>query len=509
MTHRILAFDLGTSGCKASLYDEDGTCFADAFHAYPTFYPRSLWHEQRPTDWWDAVVASARSLLATAGVGASCVAAMALSGQSLAVVPLGADGAPLQDRAPIWSDARAAKQAASMFREVPEEDWYLRTGNGFPPALYSVFKTMWLRECAPEVFGKTRIVVGSKDYINYRLTGRVATDHSYASGSGVYSLRDHAYDRELIKASGLPHTLFPEIVPATDIIGGLAQSAAGELGLLPGTPVMAGGVDNSCMAVGGRGIADGRVYNSLGSSSWITVASATPLLDARLRPFVFDHVIPGLYISAMSIFGGGSSLTWVREQIFPDLVDDDDTSAYDRLIELADRSPSGSRGLLFIPTLAGGTALEGGPDVRGAFLGLDLRHTRYDIARAVLEGTALALRRALDAVRSMTSLGTEILVVGGASRNGQWRQLLADAYGMPVVKSTVDQQAAALGAAAIAAVGIGLWPDFSRIDKLHRAVDVRKPDPTTAALYEKLLPVYTRAAEMQAELGALITTRTG
>ena len=215
----IIAYDFGTGGIKASLYGADGACVASGFDAYETTYPASGFHEQSPEDWWRATVRSTRLIAEQVGdEKMKRVRALGISGHSLGVVPLDAAGNLLRPTVPIWSDSRAGAEAQAFFREVPEEAWYMKTGNGFPAALYSVFKLMWFRAHEPEWFGRAATILGTKDYINYRLCGVRATDFSYASGTGVYDLATRRYDEELIAASSLPRALFPEIVPATQVI---------------------------------------------------------------------------------------------------------------------------------------------------------------------------------------------------------------------------------------------------------------------------------------------------
>ena len=278
------------------------------------------------------------------------------------------------------------------------------TGNGFPAAHYTVFKILWYRDHEPDMFAQIRSVIGTKDYVNYRLTGRLATDYSYASGSGVYDLLGWDYADELLSAADLPRGLLPEIVPATEVLGGLTGDAAAALGLPPGVPVACGGVDNSCMALGAKNIAEGRIYASLGSSMWIAVSSSRPLLDDASKPYVFTHVVPGMFTSAIGMFSAGTSLRWVRDQLCANLTVQagvEGRDAYDVMTELAERSPPGARKLLFNPSLAGGSSLEPSPHIRGAFLGLDLGHTQADLIRAALEGIALNARLMLDALRAL------------------------------------------------------------------------------------------------------------
>jgi xylulokinase len=500
MASHLIAFDLGTGGSKASLYAPDGRCLAETFAAYPTTYPHNGWHEQRPEDWWQAVVLSTRRLLAQAAIAPGEIRACGISGHSLGAVPLDAQGRLLRPTTPIWSDSRATAQAEQFFQRFDALEWYNITGNGFPAALYTVFKILWYREHEPELFKQIRHVIGTKDYINQRLTGAITTDYSYASGCGVYDLQAWGYSPRLIAASGLPGEIFPPISASSAIIGGLTRAAAEALGLPQGTPVVAGGVDNSCMALGARCTRAGRIYNAQGSSSWIAASAAKPLLDAQTKPFVFAHLIPGLFMSAIGIFSTGTSLRWVRDQLCPDLAGQE--NAYEQMTALAQTSPAGARGLIFHPNMAGGSSIDASPRLRGAFLNLDLGHTRADMLRAVLEGIALQGRVALDVLRGLLDAPpSELLVVGGGSRSPLWRQIHADAYRLRVIKSNIDQQAAALGAAALAAVGSELWPNFEPIDALHILEDSAEPDQASADLYEQRLPVFRQAGAYLASLG--------
>ncbi len=494
MASKIIAYDLGTGGTKASLYDVDGACLGSAFISYEMNYPNSGWHEQKPDDWWNAVVESTRRLLSAAPGCGPDVACIAISGQSLGVVPVDAKGRLLREWTPIWSDTRATAQAADFFTRVDPKAWYMRTGNGFPPECYSIFKAMWYREHEKDMFAQVSHLLGSKDYVNLRLTGKAATDRSYASGSGAWDLERWAYAEDFIKASALPREIFPEALASTDVVGELTTEAASLLGLRAGTAVIAGGVDNSCMALGAKNFVDGRVYTSLGSSCWIAVSSHKPVLDNDRRPYVFAHVVPGLFTSAVSIFAGGSAFRWTRDVLLalkePELGGRD---AYDVMNEMAARSPIGANRLLFNPSLAGGSSLEASPNIRGGFFGLDLRHGRDDLVRAVMEGVALNLGAVLGVLRDFTKVGDEMLMVGGGSRSALWRRIFADVYGMRILKTNVDQDAGSLGAAAVAAVGAGLWKDFSRIDSIHVVEAVEEPLPANAAAYSKLMRIFERA----------------
>ncbi len=503
MEELILSFDLGTGGNKASLYDVEGRCLASAFVPYATFYPRVGWHEQKPEDWWNAVVESTRQLLATSGVSKENISCLGISGHSLGAVPIDPSGNLLREYTPIWSDIRAEQQVAEYFKNIDPEHWYLTTGNGFPAACYTVFKVMWYRDNEPDTWKLVDKVLGTKDYINFKLTGKTLTDHSYASGTGIYDLKTGGYSQELLAESGLPAEIWPEIVPSTHVIGTLLPEIAIQLGLHPGVKVVSGGVDNSCMALGAKNIRDGRVYTSLGSSAWIAVSSKQPVLDAKFKPFVFAHVIPGMFTSAVSIFSAGTTFNWVKDNLCSELVaqaEREHSDVYALMNQVAEKAPVGSNKLLFNPSLAGGTSQDNSVHLRGAYIGLDLKHGKPELIRAVMEGIAMNLRLRLDLLRKYTRLEEEILFVGGGAKSRFYLGIFADVFNTRIIKSNIDQDAGALGAAAIAAVGCGLWSDFNKIDQIHQVEEEVSPDPEYNKVYESLLPIFELASEHQSSV---------
>jgi len=492
----VIGADLGTSGCKGAVFGPDGTIIAETVREYPTHYPQPGFHEQALEDWWSAACGVISDLVALVGDSARDIRAISLSGQSLALIPLDRNGAPLLTHVPIWSDTRAQEEAESYFSRYDEEKWYLATGNGFPAPLYTLFKLMWFRTHQPDVFDRTATVLGSKDWINYRLTGEVSTDPSYASGLGGFDLAAGGYSEELLENAGFGVNLFPDVIPSSARVGQMRPEIAQQVGLTGPIEVFAGGVDNSCMALGALNTAPGRVYAALGSSSWLTLCDDKPILDTELRPFVFAHVIPGLFNSAVSTFASGTTARWATDMFFPQL-----EGNIDALVELALTSELGAEGIVFAPSINGGTVFEGGPDVRGALVGLSGGHRAEHIARAVVESIPLALRRPLDRLRALTAVSESMIVTGGGARNSSWLGIYADGLRSRLVKTNVDQQAATLGAAALALVGSGIWDSFERVEDAHEIVETFEPDPGRAQAYEeKVLPRFAATARFAEEL---------
>lgn len=482
-----LALDLGTGGCKASLWAADGRSVAETVVSYPTLHPAPGRAEQRPDDWWDAVASATRAVLAAVPGAREAVIGIALSGQSLGVVQVDAGGGLVSRTTPIWSDTRG--DVADVFERIEESDWYLRTGNGFGAALYPVFKARTLRGEDPEAWARTRWLLGSKDWITLQLTGEVATDHSMASGTGAYDLTTGDYADDVLAAADVDRSLFARPREAFDVVGTLRAGAAEILGLPAGVPVHAGAVDNAAMALGSRGTREGRLYAALGSSSWMTVTSAAPVVDVATRPYVFRHAVPGLFISALSTFSSGTTLTWLHGILAPGI----DIAAF---IDRAAESPRGARGATMIPSLAGGTPLEGGSAVRGALHGLDLGTGAPDLVRACLEGVAFALDRSLRHVRALSGLpAAELLVSGGGARSAVWNRIYADVLDTTLVRTSVDQQAATLGAAALVFVGSSTWTSFDAVDAAHVELERLLPDSDGVTAYDALRDRFTAAAD--------------
>jgi xylulokinase len=502
---KIIAYDLGTGGIKASLFDVSGVSYAHIFEQYATFYSGDDIHEQNPDDWWNGIIHSTRALIEKSSVNPEEIVGISISGHSLGAVPVDKSGALLRSLTPIWSDTRASKQSEEFFKTVSYDDWYLNTGNGFPSECYTIFKIIWYRDNEPDMFSKIYKILGSKDYCNLRLTGKMLTDYSYASGSGVYSLNKHNYVPEYIQASGINPNILPEIIPSHGIVGNLTKEASLQLGLPTSVKVICGGVDNSCMALGSMGTKDGRSYTSLGSSSWIAVIGNQPILDLEYKPFVFEHCIEGLYASATSIFSAGNSFRWVRDNICHELLDREASGeikdSYAEMNVMLEKSPIGSNKLIFNPSMAGGAMIEESKNIVAGFVGLSLGHTRNDLVRAAMEGITFNLKYAIDILSKYHPGLTKMLLVGGGSKSKIWRQMFADIFNLEIIKTNIDQDAASLGAAALVAYGLGYWSDYERLDKIHVINSIEIPITENTIKYNKIYPIHREVAHYMALAG--------
>lgn len=484
MARLILAHDLGTTGNKASLFDESGHLLASAYVAYDTDYPQPGWAEQDPSDWWRAVCDSTRRLLAESGHATQDIGVVSFSAQMMACLPVDAHGAPLR-KAIIWADQRAEAEAAMLAERVGSERVYAISGHRCSPS-YIAAKILWVRTHQTELFAATRCVLQVKDYVAYRLTGAYATDYSDASGSNAFDLRTRRWSEEILGALELSPDLLPPAMPSATIIGAVTAQAAAATGLKAGTPVVIGGGDGACATAGAGVVRPGDAYIYIGSSAWMAFVSREPLYDPQQRSFTFAHLDPDFLFPTGAMQSAGGAFDWLERL----LRGDGEERLYRELDELAMRVEPGAKGLLFLPYLIGERSPHWNPRARAAFVGLSMAHGRAEMARAVLEGVALNLRIILDVFRDQGAPISSLRLIGGGARSAVWRQILADVLQLPVVRPKLLVEATALGAAIAGGVGIGLYSGYEVAGQLVEVEPGEEPRPALAARYAELLALF-------------------
>lgn len=496
MTRCILAHDLGTTGDKATLFDADGALLASAFDPYPTAFPRAGWAEQQPEHWWRAFCATNRQALERAGVPARDIACVVFSGQMMGMVAVDRRARPLHE-ALIWADQRAVAEIADVATRIDPARVYAITGHRLSPS-YSAGKMLWLRRHQRARYDETYKFVQAKDYVVSRLTGAFVTDPSDASSTNLYSLEDGAWSPELVDAFALPVEKLPEIRPSTAVVGEVQPAVAEESGLHAGTPVVIGGGDGACAAAGAGVVRAGVAYNYIGSSSWIGIATDAPILDPLQRTFTWAHLVPGMFTPTGTMQAAGSSFQWARDQLAPEEKEAAarlGLSAYDLMNLQAEQAPPGARGLIFLPYLLGERSPRWNPLARGGFIGLTVRHGRPELIRAVLEGITYNLRVILDAFLAQGTQIASLRVIGGGAQSALWNAIMADVFGIPVLRLSLLGEATSTGAALAGGIGVGIWPDFDQIDRLVRVERVTEPDARRhahyAALYDTFNRIYT------------------
>jgi len=488
----FLGLDIGTSGVKAILVAASGEVAAAAMTPLTLSTPHPGWAEQHPDDWWDATTRSIRDVLARRPDAR--VAAVGISGQMHSSVFLDRAGNVVRP-ALLWCDGRTTAECVEITQRAGGEerlrDWVRN------PALegFTLPKVLWLRNHEPDAYGRVATVLLAKDFIRYRLTGTLACEPSDASGTLMFDPAKVRWSDEILRATAVPRALLPDVGGSSDVLGTLTVGAARQTGLAEGTPVVGGGADNACGAAGVGVITPGEAVASWGTSGTVLAPTAQPFVDPGLRAHTFCHVVPGIWYVMGVVLSAGGAFAWYRDQLARELVG---TAGADAKLDAEAASvPPGAEGVTFLPYLQGERTPHRDASARGAFLGLSLAHTRAHLTRAVLEGIAFALRDSLSILQELGLSPNHLLLTGGGAKSAFIRRLQADVYGVRV--STVNrEEGPAYGAALLAAVGVGAFPDLAAAARatLTRGPSER-PDSQThrdyQAAYERFRASYRAA----------------
>jgi xylulokinase len=476
----FLGLDVGTSGVKAILVGPSGDVAATATAPLTLQTPQAGWAEQDPESWWHASVAAIRGL---APGDVARIAAVGISGQMHSSVFLDAADEVIRP-ALLWCDGRTTAECREITAAAGGEARLQELVCN--PALegFTLPKLLWLRTHEPAAFARLATVLLPKDFVRLRLTGDVATEPSDASGTLMFDPVHLRWSTELLEAVGLSPALLPDVGGSAEVLGRVTQEAAAATGLAAGTPVVGGGADNACGAAGVGAIRPGEAVSSWGTSGTVLAPAAEPRVDPRLRAHTFCHVLPGIWYVMGVVLSAGGAFAWYREQLPRDVASAD--RADDLLVDEAAAVPPGAGGVTFLPYLQGERTPHRDASLRAAFLGLSLAHTRAHMTRAVLEGIAFALRDSLAILQELDMAPRDLLLTGGGAKSAFIRRLQADVFGLPV--TTVNrEEGPAYGAALLAAVGAGAFPDLPAavVHTLGRG-PVLEPDPAAHAEYDRI-----------------------
>jgi len=352
---------------------------------------------------------------------------------------------------------------------------------------------LWLQENYPRLYEKAYKFLQPKDYVAFLLTRNFVTDYSDASGTNLFDIQKKEWSEEIISQIGIDQSKLPEAIPSTHLAGKLIKSAADELDLPDGIPVIIGGGDGPCATVGAGASKPGMCYNIYGTSAWTSITTDAPLYDSLMRTTIFNHLDENLYMGAGSMQSAGGSFEWLNGWIGNtegSLGKEIGLSSYDILSLEAQRSTAGSEGVLFLPYLMGERSPYWDSEVRGAFLGLSRVSGRHQIIRSVLEGAVYHLKIILDILEENGSTVDEVRLIGGGGRNRFLRSLMADIWGKPVVEMEYMEEATSLGAAIAGFVGVGIKKSIVEAESMIRKKSVLEPDHKNTEIYKKMYEVF-------------------
>lgn len=492
----ILSHDIGTTGIKSCLFTEGLKLVGYRYRLYQTFYPGPLMAVQRPDDWWEAIVKSTREIMEETEINPDSVAVICLDGHMNGCVPLDAHGNLLMDEVFLWADFRSTEEAAYIESEVGFEQFYNLTGGGLDLAIYPAAKILWLKKHMDSVYRNTSAFIGTKDFINYKLTGTIATDYSDGSNYGLLDIRKTCWSKEILNALDLDISKLPQILHSTEVVGFLKKDVANECGLVSGIPVVTGGGDVPCASVGAGSYREGVPYINIGSASWVskTVTKQSLQFDYVNRPFLLHHVIEDLYCTQLVNYGGGICYQWIIDTLAAMDTSENIDSIKDKLYKSVEEQygieQDLSNNLIFLPYIRGGGAPDFNEKARGAFIGLSMEHDGFAIINAVQEGVAYNIRRMLPLIFKNESLPSELRIIGGGARSDAWCRIIADICSATIYRPEMLQTATAKGAAILGGVGTGIFPDFSVAETNVVDFSIFKPELNKAAYHDRKYNIF-------------------
>ncbi|MBM6887582.1 xylulokinase [Pseudoflavonifractor phocaeensis] len=489
----LIGVDLGTSGTKTALFDQEGRTIASCTRTYPLSQPQNGWAEQEPEEWWQAARETIRGVLEQSGISPEEVKGVGLSGQMHGLVMLDGEGRVLRPSI-LWCDGRTGRECGEITERVGKQRLIQLTAN---PALtgFTAGKILWVRRHEPELYAKCRHILLPKDYLRYKLTGEFATEVSDASGMNLLDVANRCWSGEVLEKLDIDPALLGKLYESTDLTGTVTAAAAAETGLAPGTPVAGGAGDNAAAAMGTGVVRAGRAFVTLGTSGVVFAHADQVSIDPGGRVHTFCAAVPGAWTVMSCTLAAGLSLQWFRNQFCAEerrQAEAEGVDPYDIMTQEAERSPIGANRLLYLPYLMGERSPLLDEKARGAFIGLSAMHQRGDLIRAVMEGVSYSQRQCLDILREMGVAPDHIMACGGGGRSPFWRQMLADVLGCTVQTAWAAQEGPALGAAILAGVCAGVYPDVpTACDAIVHSDQSCSPQPEAGGRYEPFYRLYT------------------
>lgn len=494
MKKYLIGVDIGTQTTKAVVVTLDGEVLGSAQEEYSVEQPLPSWAEQWPQVWEEAVYKAIRAAIEKAKIAPSDVAAICFSGlYGGSGIPVDREMRPLRPCL-IWMDRRATEEVQWVKENVDLEKLFKITGN-FVDTYFGYTKILWIKRHEPHIWKKVYKFVPPTNYIEYQLTGNLAIDFSSAGNlGGLFDLRTRSWSEEMSKALGIPLELLPEkLVPSTEIIGELLPKAAAKCGLVPGIPVVAGGIDAPVATLSAGAIEAGDNVAMMGTSTCWGVVHQGEGLSPNLVSM--PHVVNPH--EEIYTWGGaatsGAIVRWFRDNFGQSEKEAATKLGLDpyQLLDLgAEKIPPGSSGLLVLPYFMGERAPLWDPQARGVIFGLTLYHTKAHVYRALMEATAYSLRHSIETGEECgLQVKKEVRLVGGVAKSRIWPQILADVLGRPVVVPSGNVEAP-LADALLAGIGVGLISDHRVILEWVRGGSVFHPQAEAHAHYSRLYKLY-------------------
>lgn len=483
MADYLLGIDIGTTATKAIICRVDGAIVSEAEAPATLKSPQPGWAEEDPEEWWANVGKVARLCLERANLSPTAIAGVGVSGMVPTLILLDKEGRVIRPSIQ-QNDARAYQEIEDFKACTDQADILRRTGSTITQQSIGP-KLLWLRRHEPEAMARATRVMGSYDYIVYRLTGVFSIERNWALESGLFDLHKEDWDDTLLELATINRTWLGEVHWPADVVGKVTKEAARETGLAEGTPVVAGSADHIASAFSAGLKEHGDLLIKLGGAGDILYCLDRLEVDPRL--FLDYHVIPGKFLINGCMASSGSIIKWFRQEFAPG-------ASYTELDAEAEKVPPGSHGLILLPYFLGEKTPIFDPLARGIIFGLTLSHTRAHIYRAILEGIAYGFFHHLQVLAERGLTASRARVTNGGARSALWRQITADVVGLPL-EQIAHHPGSSLGAAFVAGMGVGAFQAWEEIERFITISTVTHPNLEAHERYSQLFRLYRELYE--------------
>jgi xylulokinase len=503
MATYLCGIDNGTTGTKAMVFDLAGNVIGEDYREYKCEFPKPGWVEQDGEMLLAASCAALKSAIARSGVNPKDIASMGLSTQRCTMVPVDANCRPIRN-AISWQDARCTTECDWIKDNIGAEKYFQITGLPIAPVwAYPVI--LWIRDNEPQIYEKTAKFLLMQEFILHRL-GAEGYPEDWSNGSlqGLMEIDTFQWSKELISASGLSLDKLPDLVPSARQVGCVSREAAELTGLVEGTPLVTGGGDQQCAGIGAGVISSGLCEVTLGTAGVSLCFMDKPLKDPAMKMPCSAHAYPGKWECEGLQNAAGASYRWFRDTLSALEVAAGRQSGidpYELLNRQVAKTPVGSKGLVYIPYLAGASAPNWDPYAKGSFFGLTLAHDYGCMVRSVMEGISMETREILESFENLGLELKEVRITGGGTKSPLWNQMQADIYGKPVSKLGIGE-ATVLGAAILGGVGAGVFTSIEEgIAKMVRIEAQYEPDSKNHEIYNEIYDLYRNLYHAVADAG--------
>ncbi len=488
----MIGIDIGTTGCRAAIYREDGKLQAADSVEYPLLAPFPMWAEQNPEEIYQGVLTVVANAVRQANLPANELAGICFSSVFHSMLPVDEQGEALYPLL-TWADMRSQVYTDKIKREYDAQEFYRKTGCPVHP-MSPFAKILWFRYERPDIYKQTPKYISIKSYILYRFFNKFMEDKSLASGTGIYNLHTLQWDPELMNVAGIDENQLGTVVSTTHIEAGMNPRIAARLGINADTPVVVGAGDGVLSALGAGVVNPGQLISMIGTSGAVRVVADKPRVDEKGRTMCYNLTDDCWFIIG-AINNGGIAQRWVRDKLASGeqlIAEKLGLDPYEILSQYAAKKPAGSDGLIMVPFFAGERAPYWNANARGVLFGLNLSHGKRHIVRATLEGIIYRMFSVYKALDEVAGPIHEIRVGGSFVRSKLWVQIMADVFGRDIAVPEEPAGSSAFGAAVLGMHALGIMKKISDISGfIHIAEDYR-PDLERHQRYQRLHGIYER-----------------